>query len=182
MPESLAPQRKGYTLEGWYSQNTYLPEHRVDVAQPVMAGGTLYAKWTRNQYTITFGNIDRAPIEFTVEDSIALEAPYREGYDFLGWQDETEQAFRYHQKPGQKLTLTAVWQRIEEQLPTVTQPDDKEVIAGMQEADRLQAQQTLVDTIQNIASINGNDAQLVASIQKALREGKHVTTQLAIAR
>jgi len=51
----------------------------------------------------------------------------------------------------------------------------------MQEADRLQAQQTLVDTIQNIASINGNDAQLVASIQKALREGKHVTTQLAIA-
>ena len=182
LPESLAPQRKGYTLEGWYSQNTYLPEHRVDVAQPVMAGGTLYAKWTRNQYTITFGNIDRAPIEFTVEDSIALEAPYREGYDFLGWQDETGASVSpIIQNMAKSMTLTAVWQRIEEQLPTVTQPDDKEVIAGMQEADRLQAQQTLVDTIQNIASINGNDAQLVASIQKALREGKHVTTQLAIA-
>ena len=183
LPEGLAPQREGYTLEGWYSEPTYQPEHRVDVTQPVMTAGALYANWTLNRYTVTFANVDRAPIEFTVEDSIALEAPYRAGYDFLGWQDETGASVpSVIQNTAKDMTLTAVWQKIEETLPVVTQPDDKEVIVGMQETDRQQAQQTLADTIQNIALIDGNDAQLVASIQRALQEGKQVTVQLSIDR
>lgn len=182
LPENLAPQRDGYTLEGWYSEDTYQPEHRVDMAQPVITDGTLYAKWVLNRYTIAFDNIDRASIEFTVEDSIELEEPYREGYDFLGWQDENGVYVpSVIRNTAKHMTLTAVWQKIEEQLPTVTQPDDKEIITGMQEADRQQAQQILADTIENIAGINGNDAQLVASIQKAMREGKRVTAQLAVA-
>ena len=50
-------------------------------------------------------------------DSIALEASSWEGYDFLGWQDETGAiAFPIIQNMAKSMTLTAVWQRIEEQL------------------------------------------------------------------
>ncbi|MFR1213668.1 MAG: hypothetical protein ACLSCV_01840 [Acutalibacteraceae bacterium] len=51
----------------------------------------MYAKWSINEYTIQFSNTEFTPITFTVEDSVVLNNPYKQGYDFVEWRDENNQ-------------------------------------------------------------------------------------------
>ena len=46
------PTREGYTFDGWYTEEAYAKLY--DFATSVKNALTLYAKWTINQYTITF--------------------------------------------------------------------------------------------------------------------------------
>lgn len=49
----VAPTKTGYAFEGWYSDNTYSTKV-TEIATGSVGDVTLYAKWTINQYTITW--------------------------------------------------------------------------------------------------------------------------------
>lgn len=87
--ELYAPTLKGHTFVGWYLDSSLT--HRVDkIYESTMGSLTLYAKWEKTIYTITYHKnggecsdnenfiIDSLPIRF-------LEYPSKSGYMFEGW-------------------------------------------------------------------------------------------------
>ncbi len=95
-----APTRTGYTFAGWDRESpTTMPAENI----------TLTARWTVNQYTITFkpenGGQD---IVIKQDYGTAITAPAnptKTGYTFAGW-DKTIPATM----PAENITLTARWQ------------------------------------------------------------------------
>lgn len=85
------PSETGYTFGGWYTDADCTTEY--DFTTPVTADTTVYAKWTPEEYTITY-NLDGGslavgvtnPGTYTIEsDDITLSNPTKEGYTFTGW-------------------------------------------------------------------------------------------------
>ena len=93
-----APTRTGYTFAGW---DTEIPEKLTEDL-------TITAKWTVNQYTITFdtaGGSAIAPITQDYGTSVtAPAAPTRTGYTFAGWSRSIPDTM-----PAEDLTITAKW-------------------------------------------------------------------------
>ena len=82
-------EREGYTLDGWFTSSDYVGE-AYNFETPVTGAIELFAKWTPEIYSITFEGLDGADYDapaatYTIEDSIALGQPTKEGYDFGGW-------------------------------------------------------------------------------------------------
>ena len=79
------PVKSGYTFAGWY-----LGESRFNIDTVITENIILTAKWTVNQYAITYdlndGTAEGNPDTYTVEtDTFTLKNPTRPGYTFTGW-------------------------------------------------------------------------------------------------
>lgn len=85
------PERKGYTLKGWYTGQDLQTEY--DSAWTVSGTMTLYAGWELDNYTISyelnggsFEDDSGNPESYTVEsETITLKNPSKDGHIFLGW-------------------------------------------------------------------------------------------------
>lgn len=85
------PKREGYTFTGWYKD--LVSETKFSFTEDVTASQTIYAKWTANQYNLTFDvnggdSLDSSENTKTVtydEKYGDLPIPTREGYTFQGW-------------------------------------------------------------------------------------------------
>ncbi len=95
-----APTRTGYTFAGW--------DKTIPATMPA-ENITLTARWTVNQYTITFkpenGGQD---IVIKQDYGTAITAPAnptKTGYTFAGWDRESPTAM-----PAENMTITARWQ------------------------------------------------------------------------
>lgn len=85
------PKREGYTFTGWYKD--LVSETKFSFTEGVTASQTIYAKWTANQYNLTFDvnggdSLDSSENTKTVtydEKYGDLPIPTREGYTFQGW-------------------------------------------------------------------------------------------------
>ena len=100
------PTKTGYTFDGWYTEETCTNPYDFDTS--VQNALTLYAKWTINQYTITFkpGNGDEDKT-ITQDYGTAVTAPAnptRTGYTFAGWDREIPATM-----PAENMTVTALW-------------------------------------------------------------------------
>ena len=90
----LPATKTGYEFGGWYSENTF--ENSITQIQLGTTGDiTLYAKWNKISYTITYntnGGTDGGnPATYTIEDAdINLADGVKAHYDFLGWYTEAE--------------------------------------------------------------------------------------------
>ena len=78
---------EGYTFDGWYTDDTYSIE--FDFTKPITSNTTVYAKWTANDYEVSFitehGNAptsQNVTYNGTAKDPGTLTA---EGYTFIGW-------------------------------------------------------------------------------------------------
>lgn len=85
----------GYTLEGWYTTSTFDASSKVIFPLTITGNTDLYAKWTANEYTVTFDYKDgtTAPTTKVVTYNDAygeLPNPTRENYNFGGWYLEEE--------------------------------------------------------------------------------------------
>ena len=87
------PVKNGYTFGGWFIDETLSEEFVFDTmpAQSI----TVYAKWVPIEYSIAYmvnGGVMPSDYitSYTVEDYIALPAPEKTGYTFIGW-FETEE-------------------------------------------------------------------------------------------
>lgn len=91
------PERKGYTFEGWYTDNGTF-QNVFSERKMQENGTTLYAKWTANDYTITFhvngGNelpADEQSRKVIYDGTYGqLPLPTKSGYGFEGWFTEAE--------------------------------------------------------------------------------------------
>ncbi|MBR6939351.1 MAG: InlB B-repeat-containing protein, partial [Clostridia bacterium] len=117
------PTKTGYDFIGWYTDtdctvgNEFtFPETMPDLG----ANGAeiiLYAKWSTNQYTITFdskGGSAVAPITQDYNTEVtAPAAPTKTGYDFAGWYTDAEYTgneYTFSTMPAQSFILYAKWQ------------------------------------------------------------------------
>lgn len=106
--------KEGHTFQGWYldqSLNTKLSLENV----PERLVFTLYAKWSINDYTISFnsnGGSDITSITAPYNSSITEpELPLKDGAVFDGWYKNSEltELFTFNKMPYQNLTLYAKW-------------------------------------------------------------------------
>lgn len=81
------PEVEGYTFIGWYTDETYTKE--FDFTKPITSNTTVYAKWTANDYYVSFVTEHGDPptsqnVKYngTASDPGKLTA---EGYTFVGW-------------------------------------------------------------------------------------------------
>jgi len=106
------PTKEGHTFDGWYvSQDQglsldHLWSHDTDT---VIDEITLYAKWTINQYTITFDSNGGSEIVSITQDYgtpiTLLDDPIRDGYIFMGWDPLLPETM-----PPTDMTVKAIWQ------------------------------------------------------------------------
>jgi uncharacterized repeat protein (TIGR02543 family) len=89
--EPVAPTRTGYTFGGWYKEAACTNTWNF-ATETVTASVILYAKWTINQYTVTFNSLSGSAV---AEQTIGYgglitepTAPTRTGYTFGGWYKE----------------------------------------------------------------------------------------------
>ena len=119
-----AAAKTGYTFTGWYSDST----GGALVAEiPLGSTGdfTLWARWTRNEYTVTFDAHGGSPVpERRVlygDTAPRPEAPTRGGYVFAGWYADKSLATPWNfptDRVTGSITLHARW--IEDAVPIFT--------------------------------------------------------------
>ena len=93
--ELPTPTRTGYTFKGWYSATSGGTKVEYSTKISTVGNRILYARWTANQYTVTFnpngGAIEQAYVSPTYTTVIfdseydELPTPTRIGYVFNGW-------------------------------------------------------------------------------------------------
>ena len=79
------PEVEGYTFDGWYTEDNT----KFDFTKPITSNTTVYAKWTANDYYVSFFTEHGDPptsqnVKYngTADDPGKLSA---EGYTFIGW-------------------------------------------------------------------------------------------------
>lgn len=81
------PEVEGYTFDGWYADAAYNTE--FDFTQPITSNTTVYAKWTANDYEVSFvTEHGKAPTSQNVKYNGTASDPGKlkeEGYTFIGW-------------------------------------------------------------------------------------------------
>ena len=87
--EPEEPMREGYDFEGWYKDQGLAQKWNF-TTDKVTTNMTLFAKWIKKTYTVTFINWDNAIIKVQENvphgtAAIAPKDPTREGYVFTGW-------------------------------------------------------------------------------------------------
>lgn len=90
----LTPSRTGYTFLGWsVTKVSNEPEYASGDSYTVKEDATLYAVWKPNEFTVSYhaNGGDYAPSSqvkyYGINITLRAEYPTREGYKFLGWND-----------------------------------------------------------------------------------------------
>lgn len=85
-----APTRTGYTFDGWFTDSDFSGTAVTEISADATGDKTFYAKWTANEYTVTFdaneGTVTPESKTVTYDGTYGeLPTPKRSGYKFLGW-------------------------------------------------------------------------------------------------
>ncbi|MDG0889326.1 InlB B-repeat-containing protein [Paracholeplasma manati] len=110
------PTKMGHTFVDWYSDSA-LTTAFVFNTMPV-GGATLFAKWTVNEYTITFvvsGGTEITPMVAGYDTVITAPTTTKPGYVFQGWYTEAElnNAYTFDKMGASDITLYAKWQPLQ---------------------------------------------------------------------
>lgn len=107
----------GYSFDGWYKESSF--NNKVtSIAQGSLGNIELYAKFTINQYTISFNADGGSEVEAITQDyNTAISAPSeptKTGYTFDGWfNGESQVAYEFTTMPAENISLKAKWTPIE---------------------------------------------------------------------
>lgn len=113
------PEVEGYTFDGWYAEDNT----KFDFTQPIKSNTTVYAKWTANDYYVSFVTEHGDPptsqnVQYngTADDPGKLKA---EGYTFDGWytDDTYSTEFDFTQPIKRNTTVYAKWEKNAPVLP-----------------------------------------------------------------
>jgi uncharacterized repeat protein (TIGR02543 family) len=90
LAEPATPIKTGYTFDGWYKEIACINRWNFSL-DDVESTRTLYAKWTVQNYTITFNN-DGGSTPDPINKVVTFDQEYgtlpdssRSGYTFMGW-------------------------------------------------------------------------------------------------
>ena len=107
--------KEGYQFLGWYSNSNFSGEPTTTITEGSTGDISLYAKWSVNQYTVSFEENGGSLVnDITADFGVPLTSPanpIREGYTFGGWYIDTSFTTSYIFKTieAQDLTLYAKW-------------------------------------------------------------------------
>ena len=116
IPNAAAKSVTGYTVDtNWYTDSACTT---VATFNSVAANTTVYAKKTAKSYTVTLnadgGNGAPASATATYDAKFSLDAPTKEGYNFLGWYNGETLVVKDGEIKwnidNDNLTLTAKWE------------------------------------------------------------------------
>jgi uncharacterized repeat protein (TIGR02543 family) len=103
---SPASTKTGYTLAGWYTDSGLTSQ--ATFPYTISAAATLYAKWSVNQYTISFDSNGGSTVSSITQDYgssvTAPAAPTKAGHAFAGWSPSVPATM-----PVGGASLTAQW-------------------------------------------------------------------------
>ncbi|WP_353882572.1 InlB B-repeat-containing protein [Paenibacillus amylolyticus] len=111
-----APMLEGYTFDGWYSDSELMIPYGF--TEGVMANVMLYAKWTKNSYTVSFNSNNGSSVSsqsVSEGDTAAVpDAPTRAGHVFEGWYSDAglNESYSFMTSVMNNLTLYAKWTAI----------------------------------------------------------------------
>ena len=105
------PVKEGHTFKEWVDENNATTA--IPTVMPAK-DTTLFATWSVNKYTITFyldGGTGTTAITKNYGETLSsVSDPTKEGYDFLGWMDESGKIVSVPETmPAKNMTLTAKW-------------------------------------------------------------------------
>ena len=113
------PRPYGYTFIAWYKETTLINEWKFET-DVVTCDITLYAKWSQNEYTVSFeSNGGSAEIPQTVkkgERVVKPEDPTRNGDLFVAWYSDAELKNEWDFSWNfvvNHITLYAAWQSVD---------------------------------------------------------------------
>lgn len=106
-------EKEDYLFDGWYLESSLKTkaEEQITVTKNI----TLYAKWVKNVFTVTFesnGGTKIDSVKVSLDGKVSAPAnPEKENYDFDGWYaDKTlKTAFDFEQAVTSDITLYAKW-------------------------------------------------------------------------
>jgi uncharacterized repeat protein (TIGR02543 family) len=109
------PTREGYTFDGWYDNIglSGAPVTSIPIGSTINV--SLYAKWTINEYTITFNSNEGTSVNSITANfgSVITEPakPTKELFTFAGWYRDSEltTSFTFTTMPAESITLYARW-------------------------------------------------------------------------
>ena len=119
------PTVEGYTFDGWYTDDTY--STKFDFNQPIKSNTTVYAKWTANDYYVSFVTEHGDPptsqnVKYngTATDPGTLT---EEGYTFVGWYADENRTIEFDfTKPiTSNTTVYAKWTANDYEVSFVTE-------------------------------------------------------------
>ena len=123
-----APTVEGYTFDGWYADADYTTE--FDFSTPITGDTKIYAKWTANDYYVSFVTEHGAPptsqnVKYngTATDPGTLT---EEGYTFDGWytDDTYSTKFDFTQPIKSNTTVYAKWTANDYEVRFITEHGD----------------------------------------------------------
>ena len=133
------PTKKGYTFEGWYSDEK-LEKKVEELPEKYPAGKTIYyAKWKANEAIIQFRESDGTTPISGVDDmkgvtdeeitESKLPEPTKKGYTFEGWYSDKELKNKVKTLPEKypvgKTTYYATWKLNDIHSLSISKPDNK---------------------------------------------------------
>ncbi|WP_339257986.1 InlB B-repeat-containing protein [Paenibacillus sp. FSL R5-0713] len=111
-----APTLEGYVFSGWYSDSEMTRSYGF--TEGVTANVMLYAKWTKNSYTVSFNSNSGTSVSNQSvsegETATIPEAPTRPGHVFEGWYSDAglNESYSFTTPVMNNLTLYAKWTAI----------------------------------------------------------------------
>ena len=105
---------EGYAFGGWYADEACTKAWDFSTSTMPAGNVTLYAKWTANEYGITYDSAggtlpDSAPKTHTYGTETELPTPTRDGYVFDGWYDEDGNKIDAIPADAKGMKVLAVW-------------------------------------------------------------------------
>ena len=100
----------GYIFEGWFD-GPWEDASRITTISNQSGSLTLYAKWSKITYTVTFDSPD-VPVEsvsYTVDTEVTLTNPSWFGYTFVGWSKDGKIVSSIPKGTTGNITLHANW-------------------------------------------------------------------------
>ena len=106
------PTKTGYTFAGWFIEGSDVAY--TDFSVKLEADVQLVAKWTVNQYSISFDSDGGSNVTAITQDYnssvTAPETPVKEHYDFVGWFEEGASApYTFNKIEARDVALKAEW-------------------------------------------------------------------------
>ena len=123
-----APTVEGYTFDGWYADAAYTTE--FDFTQPITGDTTIYAKWTANDYYVSFvTEHGDPPTSQNVKYNGTAKDPGKlteEGYTFDDWytDDTYSTKFDFTKPIKRNTTVYAKWTANDYEVSFVTEHGD----------------------------------------------------------
>ena len=111
--EPEIPTKEGYAFEGWYTDSNLT--NKYDFNSKILSNITLYAKWAKDKYTISFnsngGTAVKSITNYYEEEVIEPSIPTKVGHTFTGWykDEELTQLYTFSTIPSQNIILYAGW-------------------------------------------------------------------------